>query len=93
MKYHLSYTTKYKKQYKKIIKQGKNTQKLGIVIDKLLNNEPLDVKYHNHSLEDNKEFKNCYECHIEPDWILIYQYFDDKLILLLVETGSHSDLF
>lgn len=49
--------------------------------------------YKDHSLIDNKNFNECRECHIEPDWLLVYKYTSDKLILLLVETGSHSELF
>ena len=89
----LRYTSKFKQQYKKIKKQGKKKEKLVIVVKKLLNKEELEPKYKNHALENSKKFKNCNECHIEPDWLLVYQYIDDKLILLLVETGSHSDLF
>ncbi len=44
-------------------------------------------------LHDSKKYKNCWECHVEPDWLLIYKYQDDGLILLLFATGSHSDLF
>lgn len=44
-------------------------------------------------LNDSKNYKNCRECHIEPDWLLVYQYVDNQLILILVATGSHSDLF
>ena len=53
----------------------------------------LDSKYRDHSLLDNSHFKGCRECHIEPDWLLIYKYNNDELILLMVETGSHSELF
>ena len=44
-------------------------------------------------LVNNKHYKNCGECHIEPDWLLVYQYIDNELILVLVATGSHSELF
>lgn len=44
-------------------------------------------------LNDSKKYKNCGECHIESDWLLVYQYIDDELILLLVTTGSHSKIF
>lgn len=44
-------------------------------------------------LNDNKYYKNCGECHIEPDWLLIYKYIDEQLILLLIATGNHSELF
>ncbi len=93
MKYKISYTTKFKKQFKKLKKQGKSIEKLKIVVNKLLADEELEEKYNDHLLWNNKKFKNCYECHIEPDWLLVYQYIEDKLILLLVETGSHSELF
>ena len=44
-------------------------------------------------LTDSKHYKNCGECHIEPDWLLVYQYIDNELVLVLVATGSHSELF
>lgn len=53
----------------------------------------LDVKYKNHNLTNDKNYKNCSECHIEPDWLLVYQYINNELILLLINTGSHSELF
>lgn len=53
----------------------------------------LEPKYRVHKLYDNKKFKDCRECHIEPDWLLIYKTDNNQLILLLVETGSHSELF
>ena len=57
------------------------------------NGETLDVKYKDHPLIDNKYYRDCRECHIEPDWLLVYKYNNDELILYLVGTGSHSDLF
>lgn len=92
-KYVVHYSSGFKKDYKKIKKQGKNILKLKMIIDKLANGEKLDAKYKNHKLVDNKYYSNCFECHIEPDWLLVYQYNNDELILLLVSTGSHSDLF
>ena len=53
----------------------------------------LDAKYRDHNLINDKYYKNCREYHIEPDWLLVYQYEDDKLNLLLVATGSHSEIF
>lgn len=63
------------------------------IVEKLANKEELEQKYKNHNLIDDKHYKNCGECHIEPDWLLIYQYNENELILLLVNTGSHSNLF
>ena len=74
-------------------KQNKNISELLDIIDILAIKEKLDPKYHNHKLIDDKNYKNCFECHIRPDWLLIYQYNDNELLLLLNNTGSHSDLF
>lgn len=92
-KYAVHFSTRFKKDYKRIKKQGKDISKLKLVVKKLANGEQLDIKYKNHNLIDNKYYKNCSECHIEPDWLLIYQYIDNELILLLINTGSHSELF
>ncbi len=86
-------TKEFNKNLRKIEKQGKDLNKLKEVINMLAIKKKLDKKYKNHKLRDNKYFKNCYECHIESDWLLVYQYLNDKLILLLVNTGSHSELF
>ena len=85
----LIYTTQFKKDYKKIKKQQKNLSKLTIVIEKLLSQQKLEPKYKDHPLSGN--FKNHRDCHIEPDWILIYRITKEELIL--ERTGSHSDLF
>ena len=92
-KYGVVTSNKFDKQLRKIIKQGKNIEKLSNVVKKLANGETLDVKYKDHALYDTNFYRNCRECHIEPDWILIYKYKDSELILFLIETGSHSDLF
>ena len=93
VKYQIRYTNDFKKNYKKIKRQGKNIQKLKVVISKLANGLKLEEKYKNHILTNSKRYKNCGECHIEPDWLLVYQYIDNELILVLVATGSHSELF
>ena len=92
-KYEIHYTKKFKKQYKKIIKQNNDLKKLRYIVENLSNGAVLEEKYKDHNLVNNKYFDECRECHIEPDWLLVYKYTDDKLILLLVETGSHSELF
>ena len=68
-------------------------EKLLDLVDKLVYKVPLEPKYRNHKLSNDGYFSDCYECHIEPDWLLVYKYFDDELVLLLVTTGSHNDLF
>lgn len=93
IKYNIKYSKNFKKQLKKVIKQGKNIDKLLKVVELLSNGETLDVKYKDHPLIDNKYYRDCRECHIEPDWLLVYKYNNDELILYLVGTGSHSDLF
>lgn len=64
-----------------------------VVVEKLANGKKLASKYKDHALINNKYYKNCRECHIEPDWLLVYKYIENELLLLLVETGSHSELF
>lgn len=91
--YKIVYSTKFKKSLKKLIKQEKNIDELKIVLDKLTKKEELEPKYRNHRLIDDKNYKNCFECHIRPNWLLIYQYNNNELLLLLVDTGSHSELF
>ena len=90
--YQIKYSKEFKKSLKKQIKQGKNVEKLFYVIDMLSKKEKLESKYRNHRLIDDRRFFNCFDCHIEPDWILVYKYLDDSLILLLVNTGSHSEV-
>ena len=91
-KYKVQYSTRFKKNLKRCLKQGGDIEKLKIVIDKLANDEVLEIKYKNHKLVNSKFYKDCYECHIEPDWLLVYQYIDDELILLLINIGSHSEV-
>lgn len=92
-KYGVVASNKFKKQLKKAQRQGKNIEKLNILVKKLANGETLDSKYKDHALSDTKYYRKCRECHIEPDWLLVYKIVNDELILYLVETGSHSDLF
>lgn len=92
-KYKIDFTSNFKNQMKKIIKQNKDINELLEVITKLANLESLDPKYRNHKLINDKTYKDCSECHIKPDWLLIYKYVDDKLILVLFATGSYSELF
>lgn len=85
----LIYSSQFKKDFKKVKSRGKDISQLETVINKLLNKEQMESKYRDHKLSGR--WKNFRDCHIEPDWILIYQLADDALIL--ERTGSHSDLF
>ncbi len=87
----VNFTAKYKKDYKKLKKQGYNVEKLNSIIEKLKSMETLESKYKDHNLYG--EYANCRECHIESDWLLIYQIKNDNLILILMRTVSHSNLF
>lgn len=92
-KYGVVTSNKFNKQLKKIIKQGKDLKKLSDVVKKIANGEALDSKYRDHALQDTKYYRNCRECHIEPDWLLVYRVKEEEIILYLVETGSHADIF
>ena len=89
MKYNIEYSTKFKKHYKKL--NTKEQQEARAIINRLANDEQLEIKYRDHSLKG--EFINFRECHIQPDLLLIYQKQDDKLILYCLNIGSHSELF
>lgn len=91
-KYDVIYSKKFKKSLKKVTKQGKDINKLLDIVDKLATKETLEPKYKDHALYDDKRFKGCRDCHIEPDWVLIYKYLEEEIVLLLVNTGSHSDI-
>lgn len=89
--YEVKQTGKFKKDYKTAIKRGYNIQLLNEVLYKLMNGETLSEKYCDHSLSGN--WKGYKECHITPDWLLIYKIENDILVLTLTRTGTHSDLF
>lgn len=93
MKYSIIMTSTFKKELKSIKKRNKDLSKLKEIVDKLANGIDLDIKNRDHQLVTNLRFKNYRECHIEPDWLLIYKKDNNNLILFLIETGSHSDLF
>jgi len=90
-KYEVKFTTSMKKDMKKIVKRHYDLKVFSEVIEKLANGIPLEEKHHDHELEGN--WINHRECHIKPDWLLIYQIKNDVLILELSRTGTHSDLF
>lgn len=91
MKYEVKFTNQFKKDLKLAKKQGKNTENLFAVVEKLASGEVLDAKYKDHDLTGS--YKSCRECHIEPDWLLVYEVFNNTLVLMLYRVGSHSELF
>lgn len=91
MSYEVRFTSQFKKDTKLAKKQGKNLDKLFEVVDTLANGEALASKYRDHDL--NGDYKGCRECHIESDWLLIYEINNGLLILMLSRVGSHAELF
>jgi addiction module toxin, RelE/StbE family len=89
--YSVKPTKQFKHDLKLIQKRGYDMQKITDVIKKLAAGETLPEANRDHALFGN--FKGCRECHIEPDWLLIYEIEKDELILYLTRTGTHSDLF
>lgn len=89
--YKIVYTNRMKKDVKLMKKRGKDIGKLTNVLSLLASGEPLPVQYKDHSLSGNlRDFRGC---HLEPDWLLMYQIYEDTLILSATATGSHVDLF
>ncbi len=89
----ITYQGQFKKDFKLAMKRGCNITELQKVITLLANEQPLPEKYHDHALINSKEYKDVRECHIQPDWVLIYKVYQNTLILQLIRTGTHSDLF
>lgn len=87
----IKYQAAFKKDYKRIVKRGYDMRLLEKVIELLANQKPLPEKNRDHQLSG--DYAACRECHITPDWLLIYEVADEELILYLTRTGSHSDLF
>jgi len=84
-------TSKFRKDLKQAKKKGLNIALLEKIVDDLAAGKKLDDKHHDHALVGN--WVSFRECHIQPDWLLIYKISDNSLILTLTRTGSHSELF
>ena len=84
-----NYTTQFERDLRLLQRRGKDIEKLKEVLTTLINEEPLPERYRDHPLKDN--YKNRRECHLEPDWLLIYKLNDAEVIF--ERTGRHSDLF
>ena len=89
--YSIWYSNKFKKDIRRAIKRGHNINQIQAIIELLASGESLPEKYKDHQLTGN--WSGYRECHINPDWLLIYKIDDDMLILTLTRTGTHSDLF
>ena len=91
MKYEVKFTSQFKKDLKLAKKQNKDLDKLFEVVNILADGGTLDAKYRDHDLSG--DYKGTRECHIEPDWLLVYEIKDEVLVLMLYRLGTHSDLF
>ena len=85
------YSNRFKKDVQLALKRGKRLDKLSTVIELLCTGNPLPGHYKDHPLAGN--YSGFRDCHIEPDWIMIYRIENNQLQLLLARTGTHSDLF
>ena len=91
MKYDVIRTKKFRKELKKMLKRGADLDKLETVVNMLAAGETLPPQYHDHALTGDLE--GTRDCHITPDWLLLYRIENDVLVLTLTRTGSHADLF
>ena len=89
----IEFTGQFKKDYKLAVKRGCDPQELTTVISFLAAERSLPEKYRDHPLENSRNYKGMRECHIKPDWLLIYKIDSGRLVLELIRTGTHSDLF
>lgn len=87
----IKYQTAFKRDYKRIKKRGYDVHLLEKVIEMLAMRQVLPKEYRDHSLTGN--YSGCRECHITPDWFLVYEVNEKELVLYLTRTGTHSDIF
>ena len=85
------FTKKFQKELKKYKSRGLNTSEIGDIMAKLIEDEPLEARNKNHPLSG--DFSGCYECHIRPDWLLVYMLDNEANTVTFLRTGTHSDLF
>ena len=91
MKYKVKFTNQFKKDFKLAKKQNKDLNKLFDVVNILAEGGILEAKYRDNDLSG--KYKGTRECHIEPDWLLVYEIQNDVLVLILYRLGTHSELF
>ena len=87
----IKYHTMFKKDFKRLKKRGYDISRLEKIVELLANEVPLPEQFKDHNLSGN--YNGFRECHIAPDWLLVYQVNNNELVLVLSRTGSHSDLF
>lgn len=86
-------TKQFKKDYQRSVSRGCDPDKLQELLEFLTSEKKLPTKYKDHNLVNSKDFRHVRECHITPDWLLIYKICKKEKTLKLIRTGSHSDLF
>ena len=91
MTYKVEFTNSFKKDYLRVLKRGYNEKLIVLTIAKIANSETLSPKYKLHKLSG--EFEDCWECHIKPDWLMIWIRDDIAQKIVLIRTGTHVDLF
>lgn len=89
--YHVDTTRRFEKSLRKCIKRGLDVNKFKEVVAILATTGTLPAKFRPHKLSG--QYSGAWECHIEPDWLLIWEQNNTELILLMIDTGTHSDLF
>jgi len=90
-KYKLILSSRFKKDLKQCVRRNFDISKMEYVVEMLISGKKLPEKYRDHNLTGN--WNTHRECHIEPDWLLMYRIENDLLVLTLTRTGTHSDLF
>lgn len=90
-RYRIEFTAQYKKGYKRAHRRGLDMSILDTAVEKLACGETLPTSYRDHPLKG--KYTGYRECHLRPDWLLVYKIIDDRLILVLADTGTHADLF
>ena len=89
--YHVEYTNRFKKDLKRCVKRGLDIRKIYEAVKILEANGELPSQYTSHKLSGNRD--NQWECHIQPDWLMLWEQHEEEMILLFLQTGTHSDLF
>lgn len=89
--YHVEYTNRFKKDLKRCVKRGLDIRKIYEAVKLLEEYGELPVQYSPHKLSGN--MANQWECHIQPDWLMLWEQHEGEMVLLFLQTGTHADLF